>query len=63
MTLTDAIKSLAQREAETLATIRDIAQSMDVESSIFWTRTAETQLKQGFQTMRHALIHPEEDDH
>lgn len=62
MTLADAMKFIAQREAETLATIRDIAQSMDVESSVFWTRTAEMQLKQGFVTMRHALIHPEEDD-
>lgn len=62
MTLDDAIRLLGAREAETLATIRDISQSMDVDSSVFWTRTAETQLKQGFVTMRHALIHPEEDD-
>ena len=62
MTFDDAMRLISQREAETLATIRDIAQSMDVESSVFWTRTAEMQLKQGFQTMRHALIHPEEDD-
>ena len=62
MTLDEAIRLIGAREAETLATIRDIAQSMDVESSVFWTRTAETQLKQGFQTMRRALIHPEEDE-
>lgn len=62
MTLDDAMRLIAQREAEALATIRDIAQSMDVESSVYWTRTAEAILKQGFQTMRHALIHPEEDD-
>ena len=62
MTLGEAIRLIGVREAEALATIRDIAQSMDVESSVFWTRTAEMQLKQGFATMRHALIHPEEDD-
>lgn len=62
MTLDEAIRLIGAREAETLATIRDIAQSMDVESSVFWTRTAEMHLKRGFQAMRHALIHPEEDD-
>ena len=62
MTFDDAIRLLETREAQTLAAIRDIAQSMDVESSVFWTRTAEAQLKQGFATMRHALIHPEQDD-
>ena len=62
MNFDDAMRLLEARETQTLAAIRDIAQSMDVESSVFWTRTAETQLKQGFATMRHALIYPEQDD-
>lgn len=62
MTLDDAVRLLRAREAETLATIRDIAQAWGVESSVFWTRTAETQLKQGFASMHRSLIHPEEDD-
>lgn len=62
MTFDDAIKLIAQREVEALSTIREISQSMDVDSSTFWTRVAQTQIMKGFESMRQALIYPGEDD-
>ena len=62
MNLTDALRNLRAREQEVFGMVRDIQQAWDVESSTFWTRTAESLFKQGFTAMNRALHHPHEDD-
>jgi hypothetical protein len=62
MTLSDALRDLKAREKDVLNMIRNIRRASYVETSTFWTNTAESHFTEGFKAMSRALHYPGEDD-